>query len=932
MSAASRTARPAPLRGRDAEREELGGLLEEARQGRGGASLLLGPAGIGKTALLDLAVALADGFTVLRAAGAAAETSMAFAGLHALLRPLTDSPEPPPGARGTVLRRALEHGRAAPGIALPAAVLDLLSAAARNRPLVVCVDDVHHLDAASRDALAFVARRLSGEPIAMLFAARHHQHRALGGGAVPGAAADLSDLAPVRVLAPLDAAAGRELVGGLVPSPLSAELWAALDRIAAGNPLALAETAAALTPAQLAGTAPPPEAPPRNGRLWRACADRLARLPAGTRWLLLLLAADPDLDAAALVRAAAPADAAEALEPAERTGIVTAVGPGCHRYGFAEPVMRPVVYHGASLALRRAAHRLLANVLDQDHHRLRRAWHRAAALDGPQEELGEELAAAAWAAQPYGGLPEPYRAFERAAELTGRGEVRAARLAAAARHAANSGRPDLAGSLLARLRTATVTAETRGRAELLRGTLELLGGETGSAHDRFLAAAGWLLDRDRELGVRALVRAADADYFAGDHRRFLAIARRAAGLRRPDDGPATRLMFEYLAGLSASFRGRHAEAAGPLRRVRRLAGPVRDPAMLAWAGVASLLLGEDGHALELAGRSVDGARRRGAVSALPHLLEPVIHAEVWTGRYASAAANAAEGLRLARETGRRGAAGHHLAWLALIAAVQGDEETCGIRAKAAFELADAHGLGMAAALGNWALAHLDLAAGRAGEAVARLGAGRRNGHVVVRVMAAPIFIEAAARTGERQRARAALRSLDRWAASTDSPDRLALALRCHALLAVPGRAETLFRDALDLHHRGACEFETARTQLLFGGALRRERRPGDARPHLRDALDTFERLGARLWAEQARAELRAAGQSVPAPAPPTASAGAGHLTAQQLQIARMVAEGATNREVAARLVLSPRTVEHHLRNIFARLGVRSRVELVRLLG
>ncbi|MFC4062243.1 LuxR C-terminal-related transcriptional regulator [Planomonospora corallina] len=881
----------------------------------------------------------ADGLIVLRTRGAEAEAHLPYAGLHALLRPVADRLTALPPAQAAVLAEALELGTAGRGLALPAAVLNLL--VALRRPVLACVDDLHHLDAPSREVLFFVARRLRGERIALLLTADGTR-----GDREPDAPADI----PRLVLGGLGEEAVRQVVDDLAPPGLSEDLRAALAEIACGNPLALCELVGSLTPDQVSGVAAPPETLPPGGRLWRAYADRLSRLPGQSADLLLLIAADPGLDMAALLRAAEPHCALTALEPAEQAGVIVRVARD--RYDFREPAMRAVVYAGASPARRREAHRLLAGVLDGEHQRLRRAWHRAAALDGPPERLADELVEElsdgpdGGAAGSRGGFPEPFRAFERAAELTSRGDLRAARLAAAARHAWHAGLPQRARSLLARLNSLTVTAEVRGRAELVRGSLELRSGKTGSACDELLAAAERLLDRDREQAVRALIRASEATYLAGDNRRFLSIARRAAALRRPDDPPTTQLMLEYLEGMAATFRGRHREAAAPLRRVVELAPSVDNPSVLVWACVSSLLLGDDAQALKLSTRAIDIARAQGAVSTVPQVLEFLIQAELWLGRYASVAASAMEGLRLAQETGRLNSAAQHLAWLALTAAVEGDEETCRIRAGSAIELADAHGLGVAGALGNWALAHLDVAAGRHAGAAGRLRATARadgtGGHLVIRVMATPHFVEAAVRTGDVEHARAALAVLDRWVDSTGSPDRLALAARCHALLAAPGEAEERFREALELHGKGSCAFETARTQLLFGSALRRNRRPGAAREHLHGALETFERYGARLWAEQARGELRASGEALPsrcpgprspaAEAPGQESPAARALTAQQFQIARLVADGATNREVAAQLFLSPRTVEHHLRNIFSRLGIRSRVELVRLLS
>lgn len=848
------------------------------------------------------------------------------------------------------------------GLALPAAVLALLAAVAAERPVLACVDDMHLLDPASREALAFTARRVAGERVALVFTTRTGEPpeprtdenrtaetagtggsardraartggtapgRAAGtGGAVPGWAAGL----PVLTLGGLDGTAVRELADDLAPGEITDELLAALNQIARGNPLALTELIGSLTRDQLSGVAAPPETLPRDGRLWREQASRLAALPEETVRLLLLVAADPEIDVPALLAAARPSCALAVLEPAERAGVLHAIGD---RYAFRDPALRGVAYHGASLLQRRTAHRRLATLIepgdDRPGARLRRAWHRAWAMDAAPDELADDLAAAARDDRTPGGHPETYQALERAAELTGRHRPeKAERLAAAARHAWVAGRPQVARALLARLHgLAAAPNEVRARVRLLRGSLELLGGETGSAREELLAAATWLLESHRVLGVRALVRAADASYRAGDNRQFIAIARQAAALRRPDEPVPAQLMFEYLEGMAATFSGAHREAAAPLRRVVELAGAVDDPSVLVWGCVASMLLGEEASAQRLSARALEAAGVRGAASAMPQLLEYSIYPEVWTGRYASVAETAARGLRLAREAGQLNTAAQHLAWLAMTAAVEGDQETCRMRADAAIDLAGAHDLGIAGAIGTWALACLDLAAGRPADAAGRLRAERRtNRHVVIRVMATPHLIEACARTGDHEGAEEALKVLEGWVGSTRSPDLRALVARCRALLAGPGEADELFREALELHAQGGHEFEAARTRLLYGSALRRDRRPGAARAHLHAALETFERYGARLWTEQARTELRASGEPVgPAPAAATA-----RLTAQQLRIARMVAEGATNKEVAEQLFLSPRTIEHHLRNIFTRLGVRSRVELVRLMS
>ncbi|MFC4911777.1 helix-turn-helix transcriptional regulator [Actinomadura gamaensis] len=876
-----------PLRGRDDSLAAVRDLLRH-----GGALTFVGSAGIGRTAMLDAASeqATADGMTVLRADGAPAETDVPYAGLHALLRGS-------PGA-ASVLKR-IEAGDA--GLAVPAEVLRVLGEAA---PVLCRVDDAHLMDRPTLDVLGFVARRCALD-------------RAGPGIALLAASETPVGLGAERVLAPLDDADARDLLSTTLPG----EVRDAVVAAACGHPLAIVEMAAALTPEQRAGTVPPSACPPRGGRLWRALAARVDGLPAATREVLLLPAAEPGLGVDALARATGTGP----LAPAEAAGIVV-VEDG--RVRFRHPLHAPVVYALAPLDARRAAHRLLARVLRRDDDVLRRALHRAAALDAPDAELADDLERAALAARPFARPAELADVLERAGELTADHRVRAGRLAAAAGAAWTAGRTRRAERLLARSRALLPEGDTR--AGLVHGNLELRGGFTVAAADELLSAATDLADRDRARAVRAHLRAAEAAYLGGDHRRYLAVAREAGALRRPDDPPSLRLMFDYLDGVAATFRGRHREAAGPLRRVLALTGRSSSPSALVWASVASLLLGEDARAVRLGERALDIARGQGAVAVVPQVMEFIVHARTWMGDHASAEAVAVEGLRLAEETGQPNTAVQHLSSLAMFAAIQGDADAVRARSRAASRLAAAHRVALVEARGALALAQLDLAAGRHARAVSRLRAAAwtaaGQGHLVVQVMATPQFVEAATRTGDEAEARAAVAVFERWAGSTGSPDRLALAARCRALLAAPAAKPELYRYALDLHQRGQADFERARTQLLYGGALRRQRRRGDAREHLHDALETFERLGARPWAEHARAELRASGEPVRS----RDAAAAADLSPQQAQIARMAASGATNREIAARLYLSPRTVEHHLGKIFTRLGVRSRVELARL--
>ncbi|BCJ73934.1 helix-turn-helix transcriptional regulator [Catellatospora sp. IY07-71] len=932
--------------GRDSALLSLVSVLDGARAGQGGALLLRGEPGLGKTMLLAYAAGHAPDFLVLASRGVEPEAALPWAGLHRLLRPVAHRlPELPPGqaaALREVLDGEVDDGA---GCRLPAALLALLDLLAQDIPVLVCVDDVDLLDQPSREALAFAARRLGdAAPSAARRGddsvtmprpeARTTPDTRRGGAVVLLAMRDDDELPPpglpVLLLSPLDETACAAVVDDVAPVAVAEGVRLRLAAAAGGNPQAAAELVAALDDDQLRGVRPLPDPLPPSPGLRRAHLRRVLALPEQTRRLLLIAAAEADMDANLLVRAA---DAAgievAALEPAERAGLLRVGASGVE---FRHPLVPAAIYHAAPLAGRRAAHALLAGVLDPGRHPVRRAWHRAAAGLATDHELAAELETAAAAARGRGGYAVASAAYERAAELsTGDDGAKARLLAAAARDAWHAGRSVRARDLLDRALPVAPGAAARGELELLRGDIDLRDGRAADAYEALLAAAQRLIPVDPELAIRAMMRAGEAGVYAGDHGRFVQVAAQAAALRVPGRSAQATVMLDYLDALSAIFTGRFDAALRPLRAVLDGAPRFDDPSALIWASIAAMILGDNAQGRVMAGRAVAAARGRGAVTMVPKALEFSAYAEFWTGRHAAATANALEGLRAATETGQGNVACHHLAALALLDAIHGDEETCRLRARTALDRAGLNGLGLPAALSTWALAFLDLSLGRHADAAGRLRglarAGPGQGHMAVAALSVPTYVEAAVRTGAADAARAAFGTFERWAHSTSSPDNLALAARCRALLSEGAQAEEHFRDALELHAAGDRAFERARTELLYGSLLRRLRRRTQARTELRSALESFERLHADRWAQWTRAELRATGES----ARPRAEVTDGELTPQQRQIARHAAQGATNREIAEQLFLSPRTVEHHLGNIFAKLGIRSRVELTKLL-
>ncbi|WP_218924698.1 LuxR family transcriptional regulator, partial [Streptomyces sp. or20] len=470
-------------------------------------------------------------------------------------------------------------------------------------------------------------------------------------------------------------------------------------------------------------------------------------------------------------------------------------------------------------------------------------------------------------------------------------------------------------------------------APYVHGMLALRSGPVADAHEALLAAAALLGPYDPRRALDALLGAAEAAWAAGDALGYLDAMNRLA--RTPPEAG----LEHYRAGMCAVLEGRAAEGHALLRHCLDPAGDPCAPAALLRAGVAALVLGDVAAACRAGARALAAVRTGGPDALLPQALEHLAYAELRAGRHAGARAHALEGLHAARRTGQPNSSAHLHAVLALAASVEGPAEACAAHGDAALAGAGPHGLAQAVTLATWARARADLASGRPGEAAARLaplvGTGPARGHFAARMLAVPCWVEAAVLGGrlpeEARELQAAVDEFASWAARTADPGAPAQLARCRALLAPADEADARYAEALAHHGRAGGDFERARTQLLYGQWLRRRRRTREARGPLRDALVAFQRCSARAWADRAAGELRAAGE--PAGVRREAADGPlAALTPQQLRIARCVADGATNREVALRLSLSPRTVDHHLRNVFAALGIRSRTELARLLS
>jgi len=903
------------LYGRDLERSAINELLDGARAARGGVLVLRGLAGAGKSALLDDAVA-AEGVRILRSTGVESEFDLPFAALHQLLRPVLSYVDRLPAPQASALRTAFglaPNGKDSRFLA-SVAVLGILDELASESPVVCMIDDAQWLDDASASALEFVARRVGVDRIALLFAARDGDVR---GFLAPGL--------PELHVDGLDADAGGQLLAERVGVAIPSEVLSRLMEATGGNPLALVELPSLITRNQLSGREPLPWPLPMTDAVQRIFVQRVRRLPEHTQRLLLVAAADETSRLATVLAAASQLGVpAAALDPAERAELIAIQS---EQLAFNHPLVRSSIYQSATEAERRSAHRTLSDVLVDEADVDRRAWHLALAAVRPDESVVALLEQTAVRARRRGGFEAACMALERAAQLTAEPEARAGRLAAAGQSAWHAGQMLRATGLLEQARLVTADPILGADVDQLRAWIELSVGSAVTARHLLIDAAKEIADIDPQRALEMLAAAAEAAWIAGDGEAGAQLGQ--VGARMPPPGsPRAQFLTHLVNGFVGLLNGEVARPVRALYDAMNLAAAEPDPDLVLRAGHVAFYLGDDTAAYRLNAQMVVAARAAGAIGDLLFALQRLALAEITTGRWSAAEVSADEAERLARETSQPGLRAVSLGWLVVLSVLTGDEERFQSLRVKTDELAGTHALGIFEAQVrdalHWARGLRELTAGNPESAVTWFSAMT---HPAVAGMAAALDrIEAAIHAGHRDEALEWLGRLDAFATHTGIASEQARVAHSRALLAEGETARSLFEEALTLHAQSRRPFERARTQLAYGEFLRRSRRRVDARTHLQAALDRFEQLNARPWAERARLELRAAGQTARKRDPSTAL----QLTPQEFQVARFVARGLHTREVAAQLFLSTRTVDFHLRNVFVKLGISSRTELARL--
>jgi DNA-binding CsgD family transcriptional regulator len=891
---------------RHAARDVLDRLVDDVRAGDSHALVLWGDAGVGKTVLLDYLVHRARGCRVARLMGVQSEVELAFAGLHQLCSPFADHFDRLPEPQLIALRTAfgVTTGPPPDRFLLGLAVLNLLSEVARERPLICVIDDDQWLDQASAQVLGFVARRLAADPIGIVVATRVRRAELVG----------LPDLL-VEGLPEDDA---RALFDSALAVPLDARVRDLVIAEAQGNPLALLELLRGLSPTELAGGFGLPRAAPLAGKIENSFRQQLAALPVPTQRLLQLAAADPTGDLVLVRRAAGRLGLpVQAAIPAVEAGLVE------FRVGvrFRHPLVRSAAYRSAPADIRQELHGALAEVTDAVVDPDRRAWHRAQAAAGPDEEVAAELERSAGRAQARGGLAAAAAFLERSVLLTADPARHADRTLAAAEANLRAGVFDRALELLASAEAGRLDDFAGARADLLRARVAFASGLGSDAPPLLLKAAGRLEHLDLDLARETYLNGWLAASFAGNLTGaggFLEVSRAARALPA---APSPRPIDLLLEGLALTCTDGRAAGAATLRRVVQVfsSGHVRREDGLSGGWMAAILLWDDHAAREIMERQVGLSRAAGALDELPLSLTSLATSAVSGGDFTAATVLIDEIDAICRLTGSRIAPYPAM----YLAALRGDPAALTPLTEAAGEAARSGGQGAVVPYIHWATAILHNGLGQYADALAAAREATGATHPFVSMWALPEMVEAAARAGDVRAAAEALATLTESTRAGGTEAGLGLEARSRALVDGPEHAEASFREAIDRLGHTRLRPDLARAHLLHGEWLRRENRRVAAREQLRVAHRMLAEIGMEAFAERARRELLATGEKVRK----RAKKSPGTLTAQEIVIARLAVDGRTNAEIGAQLFLSARTIEWHMRHIFTKLGVGSRREL-----
>jgi DNA-binding CsgD family transcriptional regulator len=903
------------LRGRRNECARLDGLLAGARAGRSAALVMRGDAGVGKTALLEYVAESAADLRVLRVAGVESEMELAFAALHQMCGPALDRlgllPGPQRAALGTAF--GLQAGPPPDRFLVGLAVLSLLAEVAEDGPLVCVIDDARWLDQASARVLAFVARRLVAESVLMIFAVREPD-------------ADLDGL-PELLVQGLREDDARQLLRSVVPWPLDELVAEQIVAETRGNPLALLELPRGLTPAQLAGgfglPQTLPEVLPLPGRIEDSFLRRAEALPGPARLWLVVAAAEPTGNLALVWRATAqlgiPAAAADSVA---QDGLVE-IGA---RVRFRHPLVRSAVYRSASGAERQAAHRALAEATDPQRDPDRRAWHRAQAASEPDEDLAAELVRSAGRAQARGGLTAAAAFLERAAGLTPDPARRAGRALAAAQAKAQAGLPDTALELLVQAEAGPADELLRARIGLLRGQMAFASSHGADASRLLLHTARQLEPLDVRLARETYLDALAAAIFAGRLAGGVGLPEVArAALRAPPAPQPSRAPDLLLDGLAVLITDGY-EAGKPALQPAVAAfrnGDLTLEDELRWFFVACHAahdLWDDEGWYALSARHLQLARDVGALSVLPLALAQRVGVHLHTGEFGAAAALVEETTAISEATRNDLPPYSALA----LAGWQGRAAEATSLMHAAINGLTVRGEGMGMGLVQHTSAVLSNGLGCYRDALTAADeASAYPQELGFANWGLAELVEAAVRCGETARAADAVERLARTTGPSGTPWGLGIEARSRALVSEGEAAELLYQEAIDRLGQCLGAVALARAHLVYGEWLRRENRRADARAQLRTAFDMFARIGAEAFAERARAELHATGETIRKRAADVPD----ELTAQERQIARRARDGQSNSKIGAELFLSPRTVEWHLGKVFTKLGISSRRQL-----